>query len=56
VKSKIFRSVILPVVLYRCETWLLTVRERHRLILFENNVEQNIWIKMEEFIEGWRKL
>jgi hypothetical protein len=32
-----------PVVLYGCETWSLTVRKEHRLRVFENGVEENIW-------------
>ena len=35
-KIKIYRTVILPVVLYRCETWSLTLREERRLHVFEN--------------------
>src|SRR5215472_6263405 len=35
-KIKIYRSIILPVVLYGCETWSLTLREEHRLRVFEN--------------------
>jgi hypothetical protein len=38
VKVRIYKTVILPVVLYGCETWSLTVREEHRLRLFENRV------------------
>ena len=38
IKIKIFRSIILPVVLYECETWSLIVREEHRLRVFENRV------------------
>ena len=37
-KIKIYRTIILPVVLYGCETWLLTMREEHRLRVFENRV------------------
>jgi hypothetical protein len=37
-KIKIYRTVILPVVLYGCETWSLTVREKYRLRVFENSV------------------
>jgi hypothetical protein len=36
IKSKIYRIVILPVVLYVCESWSLTLREEHRLRIFEN--------------------
>jgi hypothetical protein len=39
---KIYKTVILPVVLYGCETLSLTLREEHRLRVFENSVE-NIW-------------
>jgi hypothetical protein len=34
-KIKIYRTVILPVVLYGCETWSLTLSEEHRLRVFE---------------------
>jgi len=37
-KIKIHRTIILPVVLFRCETWSLTLREEHRLKVFENRV------------------
>ena len=35
---KIYRTIILPVVLYGCETWSLTLREERRLRVFENRV------------------
>jgi len=37
-KIRIYRSIILPVVLYGCETWSLTLREECRLRVFENRV------------------
>ena len=37
-KVKIYRTIILPVVVYGCETWSLTLREEHRLRVFENRV------------------
>ena len=37
-KTKIYRTIILPVVLYGCETWSLTLREERRLRVFENRV------------------
>ena len=37
-KIKIYRTIILPVVLYGCETWSLTLREEHRLRVLENRV------------------
>ena len=42
-KIKIFRTIILPVVLYGCETWSLTLREKHRLRVFENRVLRRIF-------------
>ena len=37
-KVKIYRNIILPVVLYGCETWSLTLKEECRLRVFENRV------------------
>jgi hypothetical protein len=49
--------MILPVVLYGCETWSLTLREEHRLRVFENRVLRRIFEpKMDEVTRGWRKL
>jgi hypothetical protein len=42
-KIKIYKTVILPVVLYGCETWCLTLREEHRLRVFENRVLRRIF-------------
>jgi hypothetical protein len=45
VKVKIYKTIILPGVLYGYETWSLTLREQHRLRVFENRVpEKNIWM------------
>jgi hypothetical protein len=41
-KIKIYKTVILPVVLYGCETWSLTLREEHRLRVFENRLLRRI--------------
>ena len=38
IKIKIYKTIILPVVLYVCETWLLTLREERRLRVCENRV------------------
>jgi hypothetical protein len=47
----------LPVVLYGCETWSLTLREEHRLRVFENRVMRSIFgPKKDEVTGGWRKL
>jgi hypothetical protein len=43
VKVKIYKAIILPVVLYGCETWSLTIREDHRLRVFENRVLRRIF-------------
>jgi hypothetical protein len=42
VKVKIYKTIILPFVLYGCETWSLTLREEHRLKVFENRVLRRI--------------
>jgi hypothetical protein len=42
-KIKIYKTVILPVVLDGCETWSLTLTEEHRLRISENSVEEDIW-------------
>jgi hypothetical protein len=42
VKIKIYKTIILPVVLYGCETWSLTLREEHRLRVFDNRVLRRI--------------
>jgi hypothetical protein len=43
VKIGIYETIILPVVLYGCETWSLTLREEHRLRMFENRVLRRIF-------------
>ena len=42
-KIKIYRTIILPVVLYGCETWPLTLREERKLRVFENMVLRRIF-------------
>jgi hypothetical protein len=56
VKVRIFKTIILPVVLYGCETWYLTVREEHRLRVFENRVLKICGPKRDGVTGGWRKL
>jgi hypothetical protein len=57
VKIKIYKIIILPVVLYGCETWSFTLREEHRLRVFENRVRRRIFKpKRDEVTGGWRKL
>ena len=56
-KIKIYRTNILPVVLYGCETWSLTLREERRLSVFENKVLKRILgPKRDEVTGEWRKL
>jgi hypothetical protein len=43
VKLRIYKTIILSVVLYECETWSLTLREEHRLRVFENRVLKRIF-------------
>jgi hypothetical protein len=45
VKIRTYRTIKLPAVLYGCETWYLTLKEEHRLRVFENGAEGNIWIE-----------
>jgi hypothetical protein len=54
VKIRIYKTIILPVVLYRCETWSLTLREEHSLRLFENR--GTFGPKRDEVIGELRKL
>jgi hypothetical protein len=52
-----FKTIILPVVLYGCETLSLTLREEHKLRVFENRVLRRIFgPKRDEVTGGWRKL
>jgi hypothetical protein len=56
VKVKIYKTIILPVVLYGCETWFLTLRVEHRLRVFENRVLRRIFGPNRDEVTGeWRK-
>ena len=56
-KIKIYRTIILPAVLYGCETWSLTLREERRLRVFENRVLRRVFRPKREEVTGeWRKL
>jgi len=56
-KIKIYRTIILPVVLYGCETWSLTLREGRRLRVFEKRALRRIFgPKRDEVTGEWRKL
>jgi hypothetical protein len=57
VRIRIYKTIILPVVLYGCETWSLILREEHRLRVFENRVLRRIFgPKRHEVMGEWRKL
>jgi hypothetical protein len=57
VKIRINKNIIMPVLLYGCETWSLTLREEHRVRVFENRVLKRIFGPKEDEIAGsWRKL
>jgi hypothetical protein len=54
-KVKINKTIILPVVLYGCETWSLTLREEHRLRVFENRVLRRIFGPKRVEVTGERR-
>jgi hypothetical protein len=57
VKVRIYKIAILPVVLYRCGIWFLTLREEHQLRVFQNRVLRRIFgPKRDEVTGGCRKL
>jgi hypothetical protein len=50
-------TIILPLVLYGCETWSLVLREEHRLRVFENRVVRKMsGTKRDEMMREWKKL
>ena len=51
-KTKIHRTIILPVVLYGCETWSLTLREERRLRVYENRVLRRIFGTKRDEVTG----
>jgi len=56
-KIKIYRTIILPVVLYGCEAWSLTLREQRKLRVFENMVLRRIFGPWRDEVTGeWRRL
>jgi hypothetical protein len=56
IKIEIYKIIILPVVLYGCETWCLTLRDEHRLTVYENRVLRILGPKRDEVTGDWRKL
>jgi hypothetical protein len=56
-KIRVYGTIILKVVLYGCETWSVTVREKQRLRVFENRVLRRIFgPKRDEATGEWRRL
>ena len=56
-KNNVYRNIILPVVLYGCETWSLTLREERKLRVFENMVLRRIFGPRREEVTGeWRRV
>jgi len=54
-KIKIYRTIILPVVLCGYETWSLTLRKEHRLRVFENRVLRRIFEPKRDDVTGeWK--
>jgi hypothetical protein len=57
VKIIINKTIVLLVVLYGCETWSLTIREEHRMRVFDNRVPRRIFgLRRDEMTGEWRKL
>jgi hypothetical protein len=57
INIKIYRTVVLPVVLYGCETWSLTLREERRVRVIENRVLRRTFGPIRnEITGGWRRL
>ena len=55
-KIKIYRTIILPVVLYGCEAWSLTLREERRLRVFENRVLRRVFGPKRDEVTGMEKI
>jgi hypothetical protein len=52
VKVRIYKTITLPVVLYGCETWSLTVRKEHKLRVFENRALKRIFGPKRDGVTG----
>ena len=56
-QDTVYRNIILPVVLYGCETWSLTMRDGRRLRVFENRVLRRVFgPNRDEVTEEWKEL
>jgi hypothetical protein len=56
IKIRIYKAIILSLVLYGCETLSLTLTEEHRLSVFEKRLLKIFWPKRDEMTGGWKKL
>ena len=57
IKTKTYRTIVFPFVLYGCETWSLTLRGERRLRVFENRVLRRVFGPKKDEVTGeWRKL
>jgi len=54
-KIEIYRTIILPVDLYGCETWSFTLREKRKLRIFENRVLREIFGPKRDEVNGKRR-
>ena len=54
--TKVYKTIILPVVLYGCETWSLTLKEECRLRVFENRILRRIFGPNRDENREWRSL
>jgi hypothetical protein len=55
VKIRVYEIIILLMLLYGCEPWSLTLREEHRLRVFENRVLRGVFRKQREEVTGMEK-
>jgi hypothetical protein len=56
-KVKIYKTIILPLVSYVCETWSLTLKEEHRLSVFEYRCQEYLDLRERKWwVVGWRRL
>jgi len=52
IKIKIYKTITLPIALYGCETWSLTLREEHKLRVFKNRVLRKIFEPRRDEVTG----
>jgi hypothetical protein len=52
IKIKTYKTIILPFVLYGCETWSVTLRDKHRVRVFENRVLRRIFGPKRDAVTG----